>query len=212
MTREGSETGIARPTPTVPSGPGFAFVVEQRDVYPVGGGALGHEVHERNHPTLRHIRKLTHRTLPPLHGLRSTLAPYISFGVIPLFAFANAGILLPDAPPQQWLLDPVVLGVALGLVVGKTLGIFGSAWLTVRLGLARYPDGMTSTHLLGVAVTGGIGFTVAMFVANLAFGDSGMADVAKSGILLGSLVAAVAGYLVLRLGARLSAGPQPTDT
>src|SRR5690554_5832371 len=170
------------------------------------------DVHERNHPTLRRIHTLTRHTQPPLHQLRNTLAPYISFGVIPLFAFANAGILLPHTPPQQWLLNPVVLGVALGLVVGKTLGIFGFAWLTVRLGLARYPTGMTPTHLLGVAITGGIGFTVAMFVANLAFGDSDVTDIAKTGILLGSLIAATTGYLALRLGARHHTNQQPADS
>ncbi|HEY8450645.1 MAG TPA: Na+/H+ antiporter NhaA [Natronosporangium sp.] len=175
-------------------------------------GAVADEVHERNHPTLRSIRKLTRHTQPPLHGLRNTLAPYISFGIVPLFAFANAGILVPDVSPRQWLLDPVVLGVALGLVVGKTIGIFGSAWLAVRLGLARYPTRMTSPHLLGVAVTGGIGFTVAMFVANLAFGDSDVLDVAKSGILLGSLVAAVAGYLMLRLTTRSDPDREPTGS
>lgn len=163
------------------------------------------EEYERNHPTLRSIQRLTRHTQSPLHGIRNTLAPYVGFGVVPLFAFANAGVPFPDVSPRDWLLDRVVLGIALGLVLGKTLGIFGFAWVMARLGLARYPTGMTSTHLLGVAVTGGIGFTVAIFVANLAFDDREVADVAKLGILLGSLVAAVIGYLALRFSARLSA-------
>lgn len=174
-------------------------------------GAVADEEHERNHPTLRSIRRLTRHTQSPLHGLRNTLAPYIGFGVVPLFAFANAGVLLPDVPLKEWLLDPVVLGVGLGLVFGKTIGIFGAAWLTVRLGVARYPAGMTLTHLFGVAVTGGIGFTVAIFVANLAFDSGAVVDIAKSGILLGSLVAAVAGYLVLRFGTRGDAGQRQPD-
>lgn len=174
-------------------------------------GAVDDEEHERNHLTLRSIRRLTRHTQSPLHGIKNTLAPYIGFGVIPLFAFANAGIVLPDVPLTEWMRDRVVLGVALGLVFGKTVGIFGFAWLTVRLGQARYPAGMTPTHLFGVAVTGGIGFTVAIFVANLAFADHAVADVAKSGILLGSLVAAVAGYLVLRFSSRTGAGRDLPD-
>lgn len=164
--------------------------------------AVADEEHERNHPTLQSIRRLTRRTQPPLHGIMNSLAPYVGFGIVPVFAFANAGLDFPDVPPSDWLLDRVVLGIALGLVFGKTLGIFGFAWLTARLGLARYPVGMTSAHLFGVAVTGGIGFTVAIFVANLAFDDSGVIDVAKLGILLGSLIAAVTGYLVLRFNSR----------
>src|SRR5690606_39725996 len=135
---------------------------------------------------LRPPPTLPRHPLPPLHQLPTPPAPPITFRVTPLFPFANAGLLLPHPPPQQWLLNPVVLGVALGLVVGKTLGIFGFAWLTVRLGLARYPTGMTPTHLLGVAITSGIGLTVAMFVANLPFGDRDATDIAKPGTLPGS--------------------------
>jgi Na+/H+ antiporter NhaA len=95
--------------------------------------------------------------------------------------------------------DPVVLGIMLGLVVGKTVGIFAAAWLAARLGLGRYPTGMTQTHLFGVAMTAGIGFTVAIFVANLAFDDEEVIELAKLGIMLASVVAAVVGYLVLRM-------------
>jgi NhaA family Na+:H+ antiporter len=96
----------------------------------------------------------------------------------------------------------VVLGIVLGLVLGKTVGVFGAAWLTERVGLARYPAGMTQTHLLGVAMTAGIGFTVAIFVATLAFEDAATIELAKLGILVASFVAAVLGYLVLRLTAK----------
>jgi NhaA family Na+:H+ antiporter len=157
------------------------------------------EEHEVNEHTLREIRRLSKETQSPLHRVESQLTPYVAFGIVPLFAFANAGIPFPDVPMGEWLSDPVVLGIALGLVVGKTLGIFGASWLTVRTGLARYPSGMTQTHLVGVAMTAGIGFTVAIFVANLAFKDGSEIEVAKLGILLGSVVAAIAGYLMLRL-------------
>ena len=165
-------------------------------------GVVTADEHEANDHTLREIRRLSKETQSPLHRVETLLAPYVAFGVVPVFAFANAGLAFPDVPVGDWLTDPVVLGIALGLVLGKTLGIFGSAWLTVRLGLARYPGGMTQSHLLGVAMTGGVGFTVAIFVANLAFRGGEITELAKLGIMVGSVVAAVAGYLILRLTSR----------
>ena len=158
--------------------------------------------HEANDHTLREIRRLTLETQSPLHRNETALAPYVAFGIVPLFAFANAGLPFPDVPVSEWLADSVVLGIVLGLVVGKTLGIFGASWLMVRLRLARYPTGMNQAHLLGVSATAGIGFTVAIFVANLAFEEGDAIEMAKLGILLGSLVAAILGYLLLRLSSR----------
>jgi NhaA family Na+:H+ antiporter len=162
-------------------------------------GVVTADEHEANDHTLHELKRLSRETQSPLHRNEVALAPYVAFGIVPLFAFANAGLPYPDIPASQWLSDPVVLGVALGLVLGKTVGIFGAAWLTVRAGLARYPTGMDQGHLLGVSLTAGIGFTVAIFVANLAFTDPEAIELAKLGIMLGSLVAAVAGYLLLRL-------------
>lgn len=190
--------------------PAFAYL--SPDKYPEVAGRLVNEVvvrnedgvvtadeHEANDHTLREIRRLTLETQSPLHRVENRLAPWVAFAIVPLFAFANAGVPYPDVPAAEWLTDPVVLGIALGLVAGKTLGIFGFAWLTERAGVARYPTGMTPAHLLGVAMTAGIGFTVAIFIANLAFTDADTVELAKLGILVGSLVAAVGGYLVLRL-------------
>jgi NhaA family Na+:H+ antiporter len=182
--------------------PDVATRLVQEVVHRNEDGVVTADEHEENDHTLREIRRLTNETQSPLHRVETRLTPYVAFGVVPLFAFANAGLAFPDVPVGEWLTDPVVLGVALGLVLGKTLGIFGAAWLTVRMGLARYPSGMTQTHLLGVAMTGGVGFTVAIFVANLAFRGDEMLELAKLGIMLGSLVAGVAGYLVLRLTRR----------
>jgi NhaA family Na+:H+ antiporter len=190
--------------------PAFAFLPP--DKYPALATNLVREVvvrnedgvvtadeHEANDHTLRELRRLTRETQSPLHRLENRLAPWVAFAIVPLFAFANAGVPYPDVPLADWLTDPVVLGIAVGLVAGKTIGIFGAAWLIEKTPLARYPAGMTSSHLLGVAMTAGIGFTVAIFIGNLAFTDADVVEVAKLGILLGSLVAAVAGYLVLRL-------------
>jgi NhaA family Na+:H+ antiporter len=161
-------------------------------------GVVTADEHEANDHTLREIRRLTRETQSPLHRVENHLAPWVAFGIVPLFAFANAGVPYPDVPVAEWLTDPVVLGIALGLVLGKTVGIFGAAWITEKAGVARYPTGMTASHLLGVAMTAGIGFTVAIFIANLAFTDGDVVEVAKLGILVGSFVAAVGGYLVLR--------------
>ena len=176
-------------------------LVEEVVVRNEDGTVTGDE-HELNHHSLREIRRLSLETQSPLHRVETRLAPYVAFGIVPLFAFANAGLPFPDVPVTEWATDPVVLGVFLGLVVGKTVGIFAAGWLTVRSGLARYPSGMTQAHLLGVSITAGIGFTVAIFVADLAFQDANTIELAKLGIMLGSLVAALAGYAVLRLSSR----------
>ena len=167
-----------------------------------GDGVLTHDEHELNHGSLREIGRLSTETQAPLDRLEYRLVPWSSFLVIPLFAFANGGITIPDVPVEDWLSDPVVLGVGLGLLVGKTLGVFGAAWLAVRFGWARMPDSMNYLHLLGLAIASGVGFTVALFVANLAFTSPALIEMAKLGIIVGSVLAAVLGYLTLRLSVR----------
>ena len=169
-----------------------------------GDGVLTHDEHELNHGTLREIGRLSTETQAPLDRLEYRLVPWSSFLVIPLFAFANGGLTLPDVPVGDWLGDPVVLGVGLGLLLGKTIGVFGAAWLAVRTGWARMPDSMNNLHLLGVAMAAGVGFTVALFVANLAFTSPALNEMAKLGIMLGSVLAAVLGYLTLRFSTRES--------
>ncbi len=194
-----------------------AYALLSPKAYPEVATSLVHEVvvrnedgtvtadeHELNDHTLREIRRLSLETQSPLHRVETRLAPYVAFGIVPLFAFANAGLPFPDVPASEWAADPVVLGVFLGLVVGKTTGIFAAGWLTVRSGMARYPTGMTQAHLLGVSMTAGIGFTVAIFVADLAFQDADTIELATLGIMLGSLVAALAGYALLRSSSRAS--------
>jgi NhaA family Na+:H+ antiporter len=189
--------------------PAYALLPPHR--YPEVAGKLVHEVveraeddvvtaeeHEANDHTLREIRRLTRETQSPLHRIETALAPWVAFLIVPLFAFANAGVPYPDVPLGEWLTDPVVLGIAVGLVLGKTVGIFGFGFLAERTGLGRYPTGMNARHLLGVSMVAGIGFTVAIFIANLAFTDAEVTEVAKLGILVGSFVAAVGGYLILR--------------
>ena len=137
----------------------------------------------------------------PVQRFVHLLHPFVAFVIMPLFALANAGVSLRGGGVGA-LLAPVTVGVAAGLLVGKAAGIFALTWLAVRLGLAPMPGGATGRQLLGVSILAGIGFTVALFIATLAFPhDEGLRAHAKLGILIGSFAAGLIGYLVLRLGA-----------
>ncbi|CAN5526684.1 Na+/H+ antiporter NhaA [soil metagenome] len=159
---------------------------------------LTDEEHERNQAGLEDLARLTAETASPLERLEHRLAPWVAFGVVPIFALANAGVSLSGDAVDGALTDPVILGVALGLLVGKTVGVFGATWLAARLGIGRLPAGTTWRHVLGLAVTAGVGFTVALFVASLAYRTPELTDAAKIGILAGSLLAGILGYLFLR--------------
>lgn len=127
-----------------------------------------------------------------------TLHPFTSFLIVPLFALANAGVdVNPDALAGNDA-RMVAAGVAAGLVIGKVVGIVGAVWLAVRLGLGHPPEKATWKHLVGVAAVAGIGFTVSLFVAGLAFDDDTLVDAAKLGILGGSALAATLGWVTLR--------------
>jgi len=135
----------------------------------------------------------------PLQRLEHDLHPAVAFGILPLFAFANTGV--PFAG-LGWdaMLEPVPLGIALGLFLGNQLGVMAVSWLVVRLGLARLPSGAGWAELYGVALLCGIGFTMSLFISSLAF-EQGGPDFAvddRLGILVGSLLSAVSGYLWLR--------------
>jgi NhaA family Na+:H+ antiporter len=135
----------------------------------------------------------------PLHDFERALHPWVAFGVLPLFAFANAGVPLADLTAAQ-LLHPVSLGIAAGLVVGKPAGILTLCWAAVRLRLATLPAGVNWGQLAGSSLLCGVGFTMSLFIASLAFEQSGGAylGLERIGILSGSLVAGTAGFLLLR--------------
>lgn len=140
----------------------------------------------------------------PLTRFVHVLHPYVAFGVMPVFALANSGVDLSGVR-LEYLLHAVPLGAALGLFLGKQVGIFLFTYVAVKLGLAPIPGNAPKLQLYGVAVVGGIGFTVALFIASLAFpGQPDLLDEAKLGILLGSLASGVAGYLLLRATRRPS--------
>jgi NhaA family Na+:H+ antiporter len=131
-----------------------------------------------------------------LEQLEESLHPWVAFAVLPLFAFANAGVSLQGLSLTH-LLQPVTLGIAAGLFPGKMIGILGATWLAVALGMAQKPAGANWVQLAGLAVLGGIGFTMSLFIGMLAFPDPAHAAQLRLGVLAGSLVSAVVGYLLL---------------
>jgi len=115
---------------------------------------------------------------------------------MPLFAFANAGVAIKSGFLLSFT-QPITLGIAAGLILGKQIGIFSASYFTVRLGLSELPSGMTCPRLYGLAWLAGIGFTMSLFIAGLAFGESEFLSMAKAGILVASLIAGVVGAVIL---------------
>ncbi|MCB1865100.1 MAG: Na+/H+ antiporter NhaA [Chromatiales bacterium] len=144
-----------------------------------------------------------HHVEAPLQRLEHTLHLPVAFLIVPIFALANAGVPIEAASLGQLLHDPIALGIVLGLVLGKFLGITGAVWLAVRLGFGQLSAGVSFAQVMGVALIAGIGFTMSIFIAELAFaGDAARLVVAKTGILAASLIAGISGFLWLRLVSR----------
>jgi NhaA family Na+:H+ antiporter len=148
---------------------------------------------------LSQIEELSQGTEAPLDRLERKLHPWVSYVIIPLFALANAGVVLSGDGAANALESPVTHGVVLGLVLGKPAGIVLATWLAVRLGMGRLPNGATWRHIVGVGLLGGIGFTVSLLITGLAFEDPALVDEAKLGVLFASVVSGVAGFAYLRL-------------
>ena len=133
---------------------------------------------------------------PLLERMEHGLHPWVAFLVIPVFAFANAGVSLVGLSLGD-LLAPLPLGIAAGLIIGKQVGIVGFAWVAVRSGFARLPKNVGWRHIHGLSLLAGIGFTMSLFIGNLAFESPEQIDAVKIGVLGGSLIAALAGYILL---------------
>jgi len=139
------------------------------------------------------------REASPLHELEHDLHTAVAFFILPLFAFANAGISLGGVS-LEYLLHPVPLGIAVGLFIGKQFGIFIFCWLSVRVGLAKLPEDLGWLSIYGIALLCGVGFTMSLFIGSLAFEETGVNLLfdERLGIIVGSLVSGACGYLVLR--------------
>ncbi|SAI68790.1 Na(+)/H(+) antiporter 1 [Bordetella ansorpii] len=151
-----------------------------------------HDPHHLAGP-LKQVRLAQREMLPPVTRVQMALHPWVAYGIMPVFALANAGVSLQgvdlSAPGPQW----IVAGVALALVLGKPLGVIGMSWLAVRLGWCRLPPGVSWSGIALVGMLAGIGFTMSIFIAMLAFDDPVLLGAAKLGVLAGSLVSAVLG-------------------
>ncbi len=148
---------------------------------------------------LKEVESSSDKVISPLQDLEDTLHPIVNYLIIPFFAFANAGIYLLDLNPAT-ILEGVSLAIIVGLMVGKFVGIFGFAWLAIKLKIAPMPERSNWHMLASVAMLGGIGFTVSLFIASLSFGSLGAHGVdllnhAKLGIVLGSVLSGVIGFI-----------------
>ncbi|MDC1275363.1 Na+/H+ antiporter NhaA [Ascidiaceihabitans sp.] len=139
----------------------------------------------------------------PLHSLENGLTPYVLYLIIPIFAFANAGVVLKGMTFND-LLAPLPLGIALGLIVGKQIGVFGLTMLMVKTGIAKMPHGVTALHIYGISCLAGVGFTMSLFIGGLSFADAEMMNQVRLGVLSGSIVSGILGYTALMLASRQS--------
>jgi NhaA family Na+:H+ antiporter len=145
------------------------------------------------------LASLSREAVSPLARTEHALLPWTSFVIIPLFALANAGVRLSGEQVSAASTSRVTLGVVFGLVIGKVVGVSGAAALAVALRVARFPSGVRPPHLIGASAVAGIGFTVSLFMAELAFDDEPLIAEAKVGILAASVLAGALGWIVLRL-------------
>lgn len=143
------------------------------------------------------IEKNCEKILTPLQKFEHGLHPWVAFAIMPVFALSNAGVSLGRGLDAA-LLHPVSLGIILGLFFGKQIGIFSFSFAAIKLGLADKPEGVSWTKIYGASILAGIGFTMSLFIANLAFSSAELLDVAKVGILAGSLISGITGFLILK--------------
>ena len=150
------------------------------------------------HEIIARIIRLAKAAITPLQDLEHQLHPWVAYLVMPLFAFANAGIQLNAEVFNATFFQGVSMGVLTGLVVGKFFGVAGVCWVMIKLRLASLSEGWNWGHLCGVALLAGIGFTMSLFITTLAFTDAGLITEAKAGIFIASIISGTAGYIVLK--------------
>lgn len=153
--------------------------------------------------TATEVRGLSFRlreSIPVTERLQDFLHPWTSYVIVPMFALANAGVTVSGVTLNNAVSSPVTIGVVIGLVIGKLVGVAGAITLASRLGIGQLPDGISIRHIVGMAGIAGIGFTVSIFVAGIAFADPAATDQAKIGVLVASALAAVVGSIILTRG------------
>lgn len=187
--------GVSRLAPYIITGVVVWLCVLKSGVHAtVAGFALGLTI-----PLAARNRE-TDSVVSPLRELEHSLHPWVAFAIMPIFAFANAGISF-EGVSASIVVNPVALGIAAGLFLGKQFGIFACVWVMVRLGAARLPEGVSWMSVYGVSLLAGIGFTMSLFIGTLAFEHGNFEHIVATrvGVLAGSLLSATAGYIVLRM-------------
>ncbi len=132
----------------------------------------------------------------PLHSLEHGLEPWVAFFIVPVFAFANAGVSF-SGMSMDAITSPLTVGIVAGLVLGKQAGVMGATWLVVRTGIATLPYGANWAHVYGLSALAGIGFTMSLFIGGLSFDDPALMNEVRLGVLVASAISAVIGYAVL---------------
>ena len=145
---------------------------------------------------IEEIEELAEKTAPPLQYLEHSLHGWIVFLIMPLFALANAGVVFNFGGESNFGLSA---NIALSMVLGKAIGIFLFSFASIKLKISQLPKNITFTMLAGISILGGLGFTMSLFINNLAFNDQALIDSAKMGILIGSLVAGIVGFVALKV-------------
>ncbi len=161
-----------------------------------GGEQTSLMTDEDQQAVVHEIEAVSEQVQAPLQQLEYALHTVVAFVIMPIFALANAGVVLSFASFEGSTL-PITLGIIVGLVLGKPIGILGAVWLVTRSGIASFPDGIRWQHMIGAACLAGIGFTMSLFVASLAFTDASVLDTAKISILVASAVAGSVGLVIL---------------
>lgn len=178
-------------TPARPTDPrGFAEVLEE----------AGRLEDEPDAASLRAVQLESNEVVSAAERIEHLLHPWTSYLVVPLFALANAGLILNIGGIADALTSRLTMGIVAGLVIGKLVGISGATWLAVRSGLGRLPEGVNWRHVMGASAVAGIGFTVSLFITALAFDDPGLVDEAKIGVLFASMLAGLIGVTILVTG------------
>lgn len=189
--------GVGRLLPYLLLGVVLWLCVQRSGVHPtIAGVALAMVVPVRRSPGRPDDAE------SPLHRLEHALQPWVAYLILPVFAFTNAGVDLSGVGLDH-ITDPLPVGIAAGLFLGKQIGVFGATWAAVRSGLAPRPEDASWGQIYGVAILCGIGFTMSLFIGNLAFAGSALLEAEmKAGIIIGSLVSALAGAAVLLIARR----------
>ncbi len=166
-----------------------------------------YELHDDNQSVVRALETACHRVEPPLQRLEDSLHPWVAFLIVPLFALANAGVMLDPALLKHSLTSMQALGIGVGLFVGKQVGIVSASWLAVRIGFAEMPSGLTFKHVYGGAMLCGIGFTMSLFIGELSLPAPELLNSAKITILAASALSGLAGMSALHYLTRSASQP-----